>query len=96
LQPFALLAMYLRDIALDARYAQDLDGFRRQYPALDDVQAALEWELANKPTTGEPLDFAPDFRRYTTKASVNTPTFHILYSFDENKVYLHSIHPAES
>ena len=87
--------MYLRDVALDPRYAQDLDAFRRLYPSIDDVQAALEWELANKPTVGEPLDFAPDFRRYTTKASTEIPAFHILYSFDEHKVSLHSIHPVE-
>lgn len=85
--------MYLRDVVEELRYSQDLDNFRRRYPHMDEVQALLVWELSNNPTLGNSLYFAPDFRLYETSRYEAMPVFYILYTFDENRVYLHSIEP---
>jgi hypothetical protein len=87
--------MYLRDVVEEARYAQDLDNYRRLFPEIDDLQAIIVWILSRQPTSGEPLAVAPDFRVFTTEQTATMPAFHILYSFDENNVYLHSIQKVE-
>jgi hypothetical protein len=83
--------MYLRDVVEEPRYAQDLDNYRRLFPEIDDLQIIIVWTLSRKPTSGEALAVAPDFRVFTTEPIANMPAFHILYSFDENFVYLHSL-----
>jgi len=87
----APMESYLRDVVEEPRYTQDLESLRRQFPSLDEIHADLTWELSQHPTAGIPLPFASDFRLYTTTPTKDTHAFHILYTFDENKVYLHSI-----
>ena len=86
--------MWYRGIAQDKRYSQDLDDYRRLYPAIDEVQRLLEWELTRNPNVGDQLPTALDFRTYRTPSHEDVPSFHILYSFDENTIYLHSIQPV--
>lgn len=89
------MEFYLRDVVEEPRYSQDLDLLRRQFPSLDEIHADLTWELSLHPAVGQPIAFALDFRLYTTVPTNDTPAFHILYSFDKNKVYLHSIQPVQ-
>jgi hypothetical protein len=63
---------------------------------MDDVHQALTWELSRRPSAGIPLDKAPDFRFFKTTAFGDTPSFWVLYSYDAENVYLHSIELAES
>jgi hypothetical protein len=83
--------MYLRDIVQEPRYGQDLDDLRRFYPEMDQVQASIGWELSRDPRAGEPREYAPDFHLFLTGEAGDTPAFYILYSYDTDKVYLHTI-----
>jgi hypothetical protein len=84
---------YLRDIVEEPRYSQDLDNFQHLYPDMDIVQGQIAWNLSKRPTVGNRLEFVPDFWIYETTATQDHPAFTVLYTFDENKVYLHSLHP---
>jgi hypothetical protein len=80
-----------RTVVEEPRFSQDLDGFRRIYEGMDDVYTAVAWALSRDPRLGEQLRVAPDFRVLTTTAAHDTPSFWILYTFDAEHVYLHSI-----
>lgn len=86
--------MCLRGVVEEPRYSQDLDRFRRMYSLVDDVHEDLTWILSRHPREGKTLTFAPDFWLYTTTAIGDTPAFWILYTFDTERVYLHSIEPV--
>lgn len=86
--------MYLRAIIEEPRFTQDIDSYRRLYSHIDDVHEDLTWVLSRDPRLGEPLAVAPDFRLYTTTAIGDTPAFWVLYTFDAERVYLHSIEPV--
>jgi hypothetical protein len=83
--------MYLRDVVEDPRFTQDLDSYRQLYANMDDVYQDITWTLSRHPRVGDPLPVAPDFRLYTTTAIGDTPAFWVLYTFDSDKVYLHSL-----
>jgi hypothetical protein len=87
--------MYLRDVVEEPRYSEDLDHYRRLYSAIDDVQAIISWTLSRQPTIGQPLLVAPDFRVFTTSPFQDMPAFWVLYTFDTERVYLHSIQVAQ-
>lgn len=86
---------YLRTVIEEQRFTQDIDNFRRIYARIDDVQRAITWQLSRNPLIGTPLPMAPDFRVYETDSVGSTPAFWVLYSFDVNCVYLHSIEPVD-
>lgn len=88
--------MWLRDVVEEPRYTEDLDNLRRAYPEIDDIQAIISWTLSRTPRIGEPLSIAPDFRVFTTSPAGKLPSFWVLYTFDGDRVYLHSIQPAVS
>jgi hypothetical protein len=87
--------MYLRDVVEEPRFAQDMDGYRRLYANMDYVYLDIAWRLSRDPRIGDSLDKAPDFRLYTTTAVGNMPAFWVLYTFDAERVYLHSIQRAD-
>jgi hypothetical protein len=87
--------MSLRTVIEEPRFTQDIDGFRRKYPRIDEVHLAITWILARTPFAGTPLEVAPDFRVFETTAVGDTPAFWVLYTFDHEKVYLHSIEPVK-
>lgn len=65
--------------------------YRRNYPEMDNVHAFITYELGNDPRIGKPNPHAPDFREIVTKSRANTPAFYVTYTFDEERVYLHSL-----
>lgn len=86
--------MYLRDVVEEPRFTQDIDFYRSRYPRIDDVHASVTWSLSRDPRLGSPLPVAPDFYVFETTPIGSTPAFWVLYTFDQNKVYLHSIEPV--
>jgi hypothetical protein len=86
--------MYLRDVVEEPRFTQDLDSYRPLYDHMDDVHQAITWTLSRDPRVADPLEHFPDFRRFITTAIGDTPAFWVLYSFDETRVYLHSLELA--
>ncbi|MEO8395905.1 MAG: hypothetical protein ABI700_23115 [Chloroflexota bacterium] len=87
--------MYLREIVEEHRVLDDITHYRERYPGFDDFYQAMTGKLSENPRIGDPLSYAPDFRLYTTVSTNDAPAFNILYTFDENKVYLHSIQPVQ-
>jgi hypothetical protein len=83
--------MHLRDVVEEPRFTQDLDSYRRLYANMDAVHQDITWKLSRQPAIGIILPFAPDFRLFTTKSIGETPAFWVLYTFDEERVYLHSL-----
>lgn len=83
--------MWYRDIVEEPRYSEDLDHLRSLYSELDDVQEIISWTLSRDARIGQPLPYAPDFRVITTSPIGSTPSFWVLYTFDTNHVYLHSL-----
>jgi hypothetical protein len=88
--------MYLRDVVEESRFTQDLDGYRRLYSNMDDVHQIITWTLSRQPMVGDALSFAPDFRLFTTTPIGKTPPFWVLYTFDAERVYLHSLQHVET
>lgn len=87
--------MWLRTIVEEQRFLEDFDNFRRLYPGLDKLHITITYTLARHPRVGNPLEIAPDFRSLYIQARSETPAFWLLYTFDENNVYLHSLKLAE-
>jgi len=87
--------MSLRDVVEEPRFTLDLDYYRQSYDNMDDVHSSITWALSNDPRTGEALEVAPDFRLFTTTAIGNIPAFWVLYTFDADRVYLHSLEEAK-
>lgn len=83
--------MSLRNVVEEPRFSQDIDGFRKIYARMDDVYIGIAWSLSHDPRIGEQLRVAPDFRLLTTTAVDDTPAFWVLYTFDTENVYLHSL-----
>jgi hypothetical protein len=86
--------MYLRDVVEKKHFSADFDQLRELHPQLEATHEWLTWALANNPRLGKLLEVAPDFRAVMTPALEDTPSFWVLYTFDADKVYLHSIAPA--
>jgi hypothetical protein len=86
--------MSLRDVIEEPRFAQDLDAFRKIYSNMDDVHQSITWTLSRDPRIGDSLEVASDFRLFTTTAIGKTPAFWVLYTFDDEQVYLHSLQEA--
>jgi len=86
--------MPLRDVVEEKRFTQDLDAFRELYSNMDDVHQSITWTLSRDPRVGEPLEVAPDFRLFTTTPIGKTPAFWVLYTFDADCIYLHSLQEA--
>jgi hypothetical protein len=87
--------MPLRDVIEEKRFTQDLDAFRKLYSDMDDVHQIITWTVSRNPRVGEPLEVAPDFRLFMTNAIGKTPAFWVLYTFDDEHVYLHSLQEAK-
>jgi hypothetical protein len=87
--------MSLRDVVEEPRFTLDLDDYRDSYDNMDDVLSSITWALSNDPRAGEALEVAPDFRLFTTTAIGDTPVFWVLYTFDAERVYLHSLKEAK-
>ena len=58
---------------------------------MDEVYDSLTWDLSRNPRRDTALPKARDFYFFETNPTGNTPAFWVLYTFDENKVYIHSI-----
>lgn len=86
--------MYLRDVVEEPRFTQDIDSYRKLYPRIDDVHQAITWTLGHDPRIGTSLPIAPDFRVFETTPIGDVPAFWVLYTFDDAKVYLHSLEPV--
>jgi len=86
--------VFIRDIVEEKRFTQDLDNFRKIYARMDEVFYAFSWALAKDPRLGTSLEQAPDFWLFETTEAGDTPAFWVLYSFDQQKVHLHSIEPV--
>jgi hypothetical protein len=85
----------IRTVIEETRFTNDLDNYRRLYPNVDKVYLEMTWLLATQPRVGEALDFAPDFWRYQTSAVGEVSPFWILYTFDDNHVWLQSMEPIK-
>ena len=83
----------MRTVVEQPNFADDLDGYRQVYAEMEDVYESLCFTLAENPRQGTPLREAPSFRLYKTKSAGQTPAFWILFTFDSERVYLHSIEP---
>lgn len=84
----------LRTVVEEKNFAADLDGYRRVYSDIEEVYSNLSLLLAMNPRLGIPLVQAPDYHIYQTDPLGNAPSFWIMYTFDTERVYLHSIEPV--
>lgn len=84
----------LRSVVEEPNFTSDLDSFRRLYNDMESAYEAFSFALAESPRIGERMRQAPDFWIYTTKPVGEVPAFWILYRFDSDYVYLHSIEPV--
>jgi hypothetical protein len=82
---------YLRDVVEEPRFAQDIDGYQAKYAHIDALHEWVTGTLSENPRAGRPFKEAPDIRVLTTPPIEDVPAFWVVYTFDENKVYLLSI-----
>ncbi|MBL8118776.1 MAG: hypothetical protein JNJ78_14685 [Anaerolineae bacterium] len=84
--------MPLRDVVQDPRFRQDFEMYRRNYPEMGVIYAAMIEVLQERPTSGVvAMETFPDFRIYLTDPVDDTPAFNVMYSYDVNNIYLHAI-----
>jgi hypothetical protein len=87
--------MSLRDVVEEEHFTQDLDAFRKLYSHMDDVHRSITWTLSRVARIGEPLEVAPDFSLFTTTPIGKAPAVWVLYTFEAERVYLHSLQEAQ-
>jgi hypothetical protein len=75
-------------------FEDDLARLTAKYPCIQNVCDDMTWELSRNPEVGAELAGDPDYRIFHTTAYGNTPSFRVLYSFDDDMVYLWAIEPT--
>jgi len=76
------------------KFSGIFDNYFLTYPRLDDVLADIDWNLAREPRQGAVIE--DSCRVYKTNPTPDTPSFWILYEYDEalNQVTLLSMRPV--
>lgn len=85
----------LRDVVEEERFTTDIDAIAQKNGRIYEVRDAVAWALSRDPRLGTPIEQATDFRVYETTPSGDIPAYWILYTFDTQKVYLHSIQEVQ-
>lgn len=86
--------MYHREVVDQPRAVPDIDFYRERYTDFEEAFRLISTELNINTFAHEPLKFAPDYRLYTSEPIGDAPGFYVLYTLDENKVYIESMHPV--
>lgn len=86
----------LRTIVEENSYLIELYRLAEEYPRVFDVNDGVKWELARRPNeAGEPVQPRSSYRVYNSTALGATPSFSVLYLYDEvqdpDHVYLYSV-----
>ena len=71
----------LADIIHDDIYTQKTASYRGNHPRMEDVLALIDWDLARDPKQG--TDIGECCRVYKTTPIHRTPSFWVLYSYNE-------------
>ncbi|MEO8393325.1 MAG: hypothetical protein ABI700_10065 [Chloroflexota bacterium] len=85
---------YLKEIVEEQRFSKDIDSFRGKYTHIDELQEWISNTLPGNPRIGRPFKEDPELYVLTTPVLQDTPSFWVVYFFDENKIYLRSIEPV--
>ncbi len=72
-------------------FENDLARMASCYPHIEKVFDDITWELSRNPRVGTPSANDPDLWIFHTN---QLPSFRVLYSFDDNMVYLWAIEPT--
>ena len=78
-------------------FSRKIDELHNNHRRMSDVHAAFDFSLGKKPDLGTVCIGDPKHYTYKTTGIGETPSFWVLYRYDETekKIYLLSIAPAE-
>jgi len=77
-------------------FSEKIDFLYKKYSRIFDVHAAIDFTLGKNPLQGTSCTAEPEHYVYQTTEIGNTPSFWVLYRYDqaERTIYLISIIPA--
>lgn len=78
-------------------FSEAIDQLHNSYTRMSDVHAAIDFALGKQPLLGTSCYEEPDHYVFKTTGIGNTPSFWVLYRYDENTntIYVLSISPSE-
>lgn len=77
--------MPYRTVVEEPFFVTELDALKKEYPSIYDVKDAVCWELCRRPEAGVTLENDTKFRVFVSFAIGSTPSFQILYRYNENE-----------
>ncbi len=86
--------MPIRTCRENELFTESVDNLRKIYPRIDEIFQAVTWTLARHPFAGTRLPNDPEYYVFETTPIGTTPSFWILYHFDDDIVDLLSIGPV--
>lgn len=89
----------MRSIVLDNAAREASDRFEDEFARFDEAWKALEWLLSRNPDQGvSKIVGSNRYFLYKQDSDVYalTPVITVLYTFDENSVFIHSIRASEA
>ncbi len=81
----------LAEVIQEKSFSQELDIYSANHQRMPDIHAAIDWRLAHDPLKATKV--ADDHYVFKTTSVGNSPSFWVLYSYDEvaHRVHLLSI-----